>query len=67
MLCFCAPVMNALQVILRFLMARLAVQPVNTLVVDAGVLGAQHVVDHAVAPAPSLMRGLHNALQQFLV
>ena len=47
--------------------ALLAVQPVNTLVVDAGVLGAQHVVDHAVAPAPSLMRGLHNALQQFLV
>ena len=41
----------------------LAVEPVNTFVVDTGVLGAQCVVDHAVAPAPLLVRGLQNLAQ----
>ena len=47
--------------------ALLAVQPVNALVVDARVFGTQRVMDHAVTPAPALMRGLHDLLAQLLV
>lgn len=35
--------------------------------VDVGVLRAQHVVDHAVAPAPAGVRGLDDLVAQFHV
>ena len=43
------------------------VQPVNPFVVDARVLGAQYVVDHAVAPAPSLVGQFNDLLAQVCI
>ena len=43
------------------------VNAVDPLVIDVGVLGAQYVVDHAVAPTPTDVSSLHDLLAQFCV
>jgi hypothetical protein len=43
------------------------IDPIHPLVVDIGVLRTQNVMDHAVASASALMRGLHYVLAQLHV